>query len=68
MVGKYATEQSIHENAFLSFQNNQAGVVGIGWLGTSCHSELKYRTTVSEWFNSDLQTGQVKVSSNICFE
>ncbi len=65
MVGKYPTDATIHENAFLSFQNNQSGFVGIGWIGSSCCSGLRYRTTISEWYYSDLETGQVLTEKNI---
>ena len=57
-AGSYATDSTINANVFFSFQNNQAGVVGIGWLGSTCASP-KYRSVVVEWFGSDAITGQV---------
>ena len=66
-IGKYATNSAIHANAFLSYQNNETGVVGIGWVGSVCSDQLQYRTTISEWYESDVQTGQVTMQFRTFF-
>ena len=41
-----------------SWDNNNYGTTGIAWLGTVCKSQ-KYRTSINEYFQTDLQTAQV---------
>jgi hypothetical protein len=57
-AGAYATDSTINANVFFSFQNNLGGVVGIGWLQSTCASPF-YRSSVVEWLRSDTTTGQV---------
>ena len=60
-VGKFANDSTINANVFLCYQNNQPGVVGIGWVGSTCFSP-NYRTVVVEWFGSDVITGHVTLA------
>ena len=47
--------------AFITYQGNAAGTVGIAWLGTVClsNSQIGYRASITEWYQSDLRTAQV---------
>ena len=40
-------------------QENLVGCVGIAWIGTVCDNNPGLRTSVNEWFQSDLATAQV---------
>ena len=40
------------------WDNNNFGTTGIAYLGTVCDS-AKYRTSLNEYFMTDLQTAQV---------
>ena len=48
---------------FLCYENNAGGVVGLGYVGTICHSNRRYRTSITEYFFTDLRTAQVQKSS-----
>ena len=41
-----------------TLQDNQAGVVGIAWIGTVCETR-DYRTAIVEYYNNDLNSGEV---------
>ena len=41
-----------------SYEGNQAGTVGIAWLGTVC-GYLPYSVNINEYFQTDSATGQV---------
>ena len=44
----------------MTSQNNQGGTVGLAWMGVACYYDKGYRTSVNEYFYSDLDTAQVK--------
>ena len=49
---------------FLTYKQNQAGTVGIAWLGTVCISEKGYKVSINEWYISDLNTAEVLICSD----
>jgi hypothetical protein len=59
-VRQYITDGTINANVFVTFENNQAGVVGIAWLGTTCRTNITFRTSINEYFETDASTGQVR--------
>jgi hypothetical protein len=41
-------------------QNNDYGTIGIAWLQTTCFSNRYYRTSLNEYFFTDLATAEVR--------
>lgn len=37
-------------------------VVGKGWIGTLCHQNKGYRTSINSWVSSDLALARVRYS------
>ncbi len=54
-------DTTVNANVFMTYQNNQAGVVGLAWVGTVCYPNTSYRASINEWFQSDAQTAQVSI-------
>jgi hypothetical protein len=59
-VRQYITDGTINANIFVSFDNNQAGVVGLAWVGTTCFSNITYRASINQYFETDASTGHVR--------
>ena len=55
------TGQKPNLYAYLTFKGNDPGTVGIAWKGSVCHPEvfIGYRSSINEWYNTDMQTGKV---------
>ena len=47
-----------------SYRNNQAGTLGIAWLGTTCvgSSQKGYRSSINEYYQSQQITATVSDS------
>lgn len=44
---------------FLTFADNEPGAVGIAWFRSVCESDITHRTSVIEYFNTDVATAQI---------
>ena len=66
---QYVTDGTANANVFMTYANDQAGVVGIAYLGVVCNPTATWREAIVEYFTSDAATGQVitTVSSLIKF-
>ena len=51
--------QDVDAYVYFGYDNNAEGVVGTAFIGTSCHSDQSYRSSITEWFQSDLRTAEV---------
>ena len=49
-----------------SYRNNQAGTLGIAWLGTTCvgSSQKGYRSSINEYYQSQQITATVSDSTS----
>ena len=47
----------------LSYEGSAGGVVGIAFLGTTCSSDRRLRTGITEYFVDDIMTAQVSCIS-----
>lgn len=47
--------------AFLARDGNQPGILGIAWLGSLCSPNKAGRVSITEFFNGDLPTAQVRI-------
>ena len=45
--------------AYFGFHGNTGGLIGIAFVSTMCRSDKSLRTSITEWFQSDLQTAEV---------
>jgi hypothetical protein len=59
-VKQYITDGTVNANIFMTFNNNQPGVVGLAWVGVACSSDITYRASINEYFYTDASTGQVR--------
>ena len=53
------TYSSINANVFMTYQNDEAGLVGLAWVATVCRENMTFRTSINEYFVSDAATGQI---------
>ena len=58
-MGNYASDATIDANIFLTSHNLASGVVGLAWIRTVCGPEMKYRTSIAEYFSNDITTSEV---------
>ena len=56
----YATD--VNANVFLTY-NEATSLAGIAYMGSVCSEDPAYRTSVSLWLESDLNTAEVKKTS-----
>ncbi len=55
-----STDSDVNANVFVADGgNNFLGTVGVAWLGSVCESDVKLRSSVSQWLKSDLATAEV---------
>ena len=59
-AGVYSTA-NVNVNLMMAFRNNQAGTVGIAYMGTVCYpaSYAKLRIALCEYYQNDLKAGEV---------
>ena len=50
----------VDAHVYVAYQNNQPGIAGIAWVGTTCNVYQYYRTSISEWITSDANCARVK--------
>ena len=53
-------DSDVNANVFVTDAGiNFGGNVGVAWLGTVCEDDVKLRSSVSQWLESDLATAEV---------
>jgi len=47
--------------SYFCYENNEPGIIGIGYLGTICRTgnEKRYRTNINEYYQTDLESAEV---------
>ena len=47
--------------SYFCYENDEAGIIGIGYLGAICRtgSEKRYRTNINEYYQTDLESAEV---------
>ena len=61
--GLPVTVQSIDAFVMMSYRNNMAGILGMAWVGTTCFSDKQFRTSISEYYQTQQLTAIVKYYS-----
>ena len=56
-----ASDGSVNAHALLAYDSNSAGTIGIAWIATVCHSNPRYRSSITEWFINDMEAGDVSI-------
>ncbi len=59
-VVQYITDDTINANIFVTFENNQPGVVGIAYVNATCSSDRTIRASINEYYLTPASTGQVR--------
>ena len=50
----------VNVNAFMCYDGNRRGTVGIAYIRAACASDFSYRVNINEWRTSDSVTGDVR--------
>ena len=56
-----ANTPTINANVFFTYENDLAGMVGIGWVGTVCRANTSARASVNEFYKTASQTAWVRL-------
>ena len=54
-----ANQSGANAYVFLCDNGDEGGVVGIAWVGGTCHSSGAYRSSITEYYVDDLSTSNV---------
>ena len=57
--GLPASDDSIDAFVMLSYRNNMAGTLGIAWGGTTCYFDKQYRSSITEYYQTQQLTATV---------
>ena len=56
------TDRNVNLNIFVTYSGQASDFVGVAWLASICSAQYKFRSTIVEYFRSDLITAQVRSS------
>ena len=56
---------SVDANIFFTYQNDEYETIGIAWTGSVCFKNTSWRASVTEYFQTDIQTAWVNVASTL---
>ena len=51
----------------LSYENHSWGRIGLAWMSTTCNGDRSMRTSVVEYFQSNVKTAEVCIELNHVF-
>lgn len=57
-VAALSTDSRFNSYVYWAYRNDEGGVVGIAYLGTSCADEVNLRTSLNEYMGDDLTAAQ----------
>ena len=63
--GLPASDDSIDAFVMLSYRNNMAGTLGIAWGGTTCYFDKQYRSSITEYYQTQQLTATVSQYRNV---
>jgi hypothetical protein len=58
-IREYSTAQGVDDFVYLTFRNNQPGTLGMGYVGTVCAADIRFRSNICEYVNDDMTSGHV---------
>ena len=58
--GLPVTYNSIDAFVMMSYRNNMAGIIGMAWVGTTCFSDKQFRTSITEYYQTQQLTAIVR--------
>ena len=47
----------------LSYEDHRYGLIGLAWMSTTCRDDRSLRTSIVEYFKSNIKTAQVVLCS-----
>lgn len=67
LLGDY-TNSSVHSNVFMTFEDDENGILGTSNLGSVCDTNKEVRSNLNNWHENDLTSGLVKMYLNLWFK